>query len=116
MAIDPTVINQLDGLYRNLKTVDGALESILCLASDDSAYQPSPGDVIGLLQMLANTVRPTCQGLNDVIQKLSTETEIPPRNRSASTATGAKEACLRQVDGGRRRSALRGVVDDMPVM
>jgi hypothetical protein len=69
------LIDQVNEVKMDLEKADGALATLLALGHEDSPLQPSPKELLGLLQLLADVVGPACEDLDAIVKQLAVEDE-----------------------------------------
>jgi len=77
MTASLAVNDRLGDLLLCLEKVDGTLATILDVGSEESVNQPSPKQLLGMLQLLADVVTPACEELEAIIRETDTHPEPP---------------------------------------
>lgn len=72
-----SVSDRLFDLHLDLEKVDGTLGTILQVGSAESMGQPSPGEFLNMLQLLADVVSPACEELEAIMQEIDTQAASP---------------------------------------
>jgi hypothetical protein len=90
----PALIDGLSDIHLDLSKVEGTLSTILDLGNEDAPLQPTPKQLLGMLQLLADVVTPACDDLKEIIDGIGEE-EI----RDARQAEKALVKKMKVTDG-----------------
>ena len=87
MTASPAVNDRLGALLLSLEKVDGALATILDVGSEESMNQPSPKQLLSMLQLLADVESPACEELEAIMRRST------PNSTSTISATPSPRGC-----------------------
>jgi len=85
------VSDRLFNLHLDLEKVDGTLGTILQVGSAESVGQPSPGEFLNMLQLLADIVSPVCEELEAIMQEIETQAASPTLRQGRRACVKGKE-------------------------
>jgi hypothetical protein len=78
MTTSLAVIDRLCNIHLDLEKVDGTLNTILTVGNVESDLQPSPKEMLNMLQLLADIVSPACEELETIMREMNAKDAAPP--------------------------------------